>query len=121
MGSISLHKEMRVVDRFNQEPFYIVTGKMNGKFMAEVDRALDEIRNDSPYFQQHLQDKYYSESAYSNQPLLTKEENEYIERYKEIVVGLKADSIPYSYKEAHKITGLFKGVLDLMGGNYQFE
>ena len=35
---------MRVVDRFNQEPFYIVTGKMNGKFMAEVDRALDEIR-----------------------------------------------------------------------------
>ena len=75
---------MRVVDRFNQEPFYIVTGKMNGKFMAEVDRALDEIRNDSPYFQQHLQDKYYSESAYSNQPLLTKEENEYIERYKEI-------------------------------------
>ena len=25
------------------------------------------------------------------------------------------------YKEAHKITGLFKGVLDLMGGNYQFE
>ena len=121
VGSISLHKEMRVVDRFNQEPFYIVTGKMNGKFMAEVDRALDEIRNDSPYFQQHLQDKYYSESAYSNQPLLTKEENEYIERYKEIVVGLKADSIPYSYKEAHKITGLFKGVLDLMGGNYQFE
>lgn len=116
VGSISLHKEMRVVDRFNQEPFYIVTGKMNGKFMAEVDRALDEIRNDSPYFQQHLQDKYYSESAYSNQPLLTKEENEYIERYKEIVVGLKADSIPYSYKEAHKITGLFKGVLDLMGG-----
>ena len=89
MGSISLHKGMRVVDRFNQEPFYIVTGKMNGKFMAEVDRALDEIRNDSPYFQQHLQDKYYSESAYSNQPLLTKEENEYIERYKEIVVGLK--------------------------------
>lgn len=116
VGSISLHKGMRVVDRFNQEPFYIVTGKMNGKFMAEVDRALDEIRNDSPYFQQHLQDKYYSESAYSNQPLLTKEENEYIERYKEIVVGLKADSIPYSYKEAHKITGLFKGVLDLMGG-----
>ena len=45
MGSISLHKGMRVVDRFNQEPFYIVTGKMNGKFMAEVDRALDEIRN----------------------------------------------------------------------------
>lgn len=116
VGSISLHKGMRVVDRFNQEPFYIVTGKMNGKFMAEVDRALDEIRNDSPYFQQHLQDKYYSESAYSNQPLLTREENEYIERYKEIVVGLKADSIPYSYKEAHKITGLFKGVLDLMGG-----
>ena len=116
MGSISLHKGMKVVDRFNQEPFYIVTGKMNGKFMAEVDRALDEIRNDSPYFQQHLQDKYYSESAYSNQPLLTREENEYIERYKEIVVGLKADSIPYSYKEAHKITGLFKGVLDLMGG-----
>ena len=114
VGSIPLHEGMRVVDRFNPEPFYIVSGKMNSNLMVEVDRALDEIRNDSPYLQQHLQEKYYSESAYSSQPLLTREENYYVNRYKEIVVGIKSDCIPYSYTENHKIMGLFKEILDIM-------
>lgn len=113
-GSIPLHSDLKVVDRFNPEPFYIVTGTMNKKIINSANSALAAIRNDSPYFQQQLQEKYYSENAYSTQPLLTREENDYIKKHKNIVVGLVDNCIPYSYKNNGKDTGIFYGLLNLI-------
>lgn len=97
LGSLALKSDYKVVCRFDSEPFYFMTGKMNENLMKVLDEALGEIHVQNPYFEADLFEKYYREGVAITDSALTREEVEYIENQGEITVAFLPNLKPISY------------------------
>lgn len=108
VGSLSLHKELKAVAKFGSEPFYIISKKGNHDLMAQINWALDEIRNDNPYFEADLNIQYYSDSALSTFPLFTRQEQQFIENSDVFTVGCISNRTPIAAYDS--LTKEFSGI-----------
>ncbi|MEA5084095.1 MAG: transporter substrate-binding domain-containing protein [Lachnospiraceae bacterium] len=126
-GSLALHKDLRTLCKFGSDPFYIITTSGSSTVLNGVDRALDNIKSLNPYFESNLYAKYYSTSASSTKPLLTREEAEFIKRQPVITVGNIQDCSPISYynPKTQEFSGITIDILNLIsketGLKFQYE
>lgn len=124
VGSLALHDNVKVVAKFDPQPFYITVREGNQRLLDMVNSSLKQIRNDSPYFEIGLYNKYYSSSAYSTQPLFTREEVEYVQKQDVIQVGIYEDMFPFSYlDDNHQHKGLLLNLINKISekSGLQFE
>ncbi|WP_050636251.1 EAL domain-containing protein [Candidatus Stoquefichus sp. SB1] len=113
VGSLPLHDQVKVVAKFDPQPFYITVQKGNHQLLDKMNHALHQIHDNTPYFEMELYNQYYSQCAYSTQPLLTREEIEYIQKQKTISIGLFDNLYPYSYvNENHQQAGILIEMMD---------
>ncbi|WP_049945614.1 EAL domain-containing protein [Candidatus Stoquefichus massiliensis] len=112
VGSLPLHDNVKVVAKFDPQHFYITVKEGNTQLLDRINQSLKTIQESSPYFEMDLFNRYYSNSAYSTQPLLTREEVEYIQKQKTIPVGMLADSFPFAYKDNNKQDGILIKILN---------
>ena len=115
-GSLDLHTDLKVVGKFNVQPFYFTTTKGKYPLMKELNAALEDINASSPYYEDELFQKYYGGSAAATTPLFTRKEAEYIKNAKPIVVGLNKDAAPITYMDEKTggMTGMAEDVLQMI-------
>ncbi|MDD2970987.1 MAG: transporter substrate-binding domain-containing protein [Lachnospiraceae bacterium] len=115
-GSLDLHTDLKVVGKFNVQPFYFTTTKGNEEIMSQIDLALEDINAFSPYYEEELYNKYYGGGAAATTPLFTRQEANYIRNCKPIVVGLLEDASPItSYdQETGGMSGMSEDILRLI-------
>lgn len=112
VGGLALHENVKVVDKFNAEPYYFITGKNRHDIMNPLNDALSQILNRNPYFNAHLYEEFYSTSAYSTQPLFTRDEVEYIKKSQSIPIGIDSEVFPFSYYDEQKYKGIYVDLLE---------
>ncbi|MBE5952224.1 MAG: EAL domain-containing protein [Lachnospiraceae bacterium] len=114
MGSIHLHDGVKVIGRYNANPFYFVANKKNSTLVEEIDAVLQQIKMEAPEFEVGLTEKYYGNNLVSDGPLFTREEAEYIASCEPIKIRLLSDSIPLSYYRDSQPTGILVRYLTLL-------
>lgn len=126
-GSLALHKDLKTLCKFGSDPFYIITKSGNAFVLNQVNEALDNIKSLNPYFEGDLYAKYYSTSASTTKPLLTREEAEFIKSQPVITVGNIQDCAPVSYfnPKTQEFSGITIDILNLIsketGLNFQYK
>lgn len=126
-GSLALHKDLKTLCKFGSDPFYIITKTGNSAVLNGVNQALDNIKSLNPYFESDLYAKYYSTSASTTKPLLTREEAEFIKSQPVITVGNIQDCAPVSdyNPETKEFSGITIDILNLIsketGLKFQYE
>ena len=115
-GSLALHKDLKTLCKFGSDPFYIITKSGNSGVLNGVNEALDNIKSLNPYFESDLYAKYYSTSASTTKPLLTREEAEFIKNQPVITVGNIQDCAPVSYynPKTQEFSGITIDILNLI-------
>lgn len=108
-GSMPLHKNLRLVGRFQADPIYFMTTKGNDLILQKLDDALMNIHANSPNFETDTYRNYYAQSQLTTQPLFTKSEKDFLARRDAITIGFLPDDRPLSWLDPE--TGLMKGIL----------
>lgn len=123
MGSIHLHEGVKVIGRYNVNPYYFMTNKNSADLMAVIDDAMQEIKMETPEYEAELTEKYYGTSLVSDGPLFTREEKEYVDHAEPIKIRLMGNSVPLSYVIDGKPTGILVRYLNLLShySGLQFE
>lgn len=124
VGSLPIHSQVKVVAKFDPQPFYITVKEGNQVLLDKINDALTEIKKNAPYFEMSIYNKYYSDSAYSTQPLLTRQEIEYIQKLGVVQIGFNNDLLPYSYENINtNIVGILPDILEKISKktNIKFE
>ena len=75
---------------FSPEEYYIATTKGNVEIVQTIDSAITSLRENNPYFEVRLKEKYYGQAA-ENYSVLTEEEKEYVSSTKGIRVVYQAE------------------------------
>ncbi|MDD3165222.1 MAG: transporter substrate-binding domain-containing protein [Oscillospiraceae bacterium] len=110
MGSLAAKSGYRIAARFGSDPFYFMTGQMNGALLTELDAALDEIVGQHPYYAMELYEKYYGDSDAIISLNLTREEAAYIAQAGVIRVGQVRNRYPVS--NLNETTGELAGITE---------
>lgn len=115
-GSLALHKDLKTLCKFGSDPFYIITNSGNTAVLNGVNEALENIKSLNPYFENELYAKYYSTSASTTKPLLTREEAEFIKNQPVITVGNIQDCAPVSDYDpkTQEFSGITTDILNLI-------
>ncbi|MDD5934579.1 MAG: transporter substrate-binding domain-containing protein [Clostridiales bacterium] len=124
MGSLGGKDGYKVINVFNTNPFYFITGKQNQQLLNELDKALGKIFVDEPTYMASVYNKYYSEINCNSGFLFTREEAEYIRNSKPVVVGLMSNRSPLSYQDkAGQASGMYVDLMELIAKKcgLQFE
>jgi len=114
MGSIHLHDGVKVIGRYNVNPFYFITNVGNKDIMEQIDAAMQAIKMEAPWFEAELTEQYYGNNLVSDGPLLTREEVLYVQSAEPVQIKLMQGSIPLSYMDGEEPAGVFVRYLQLM-------
>ncbi len=99
---------------FSPEEYYIATTKGNVEIVQTIDSAITSLRENNPYFEVRLKEKYYGQAA-ENYSVLTEEEKEYVSSTKGIRVVYQADWYPICYQnEQGEFSGAIRKIYDLL-------
>ncbi len=114
IGSMFGYNDAKIVARNDGQPYYCITGKNNAALMEQFDEAVREMKVSNPGFESRLYQKYYGSNKISSVPLFTREQHDFIESNKAVVIKLGADSRPLCYEEDGVVKGVFPEVLRLI-------
>lgn len=109
LGSLSRQTDLRIVEKLDTAPFYIITTKGNSAVLDAVNDALRNIYSTSPYIVEELYYEYYGHNSTSEEPLLTREEMEYVKEGQTHTVACIDGFYPLSYTDRE--TGEAAGIL----------
>ncbi|MCQ2537650.1 MAG: transporter substrate-binding domain-containing protein [Lachnospiraceae bacterium] len=74
--------------------FYIVTAKDRTDLLAELNRAQEQIFEESSYYIEYLQEKYFKQTAFAR--TLTTDEKQWLDAHPVLNVGYFNNYLPYS-------------------------
>lgn len=114
-GSFSRHDDMKIVAKFNPEPFYIILNKEDYKLTKQIDEAIKEIKVTYPDFETKLYQTHYGNRVNYEQPLLTREEAEYIQKKEPIQIGLFQNYYPFTAQIDGKMDGICEEFIKEIG------
>ena len=100
----------RLIGRFSPRPFYYISYKGNSEVMAELNKAISDVKFKKPALEAELMNEFYY-NRFDNASLLTVEEKKYIATMDGIKVGYLTDIFPFSYEKDGEFKGLTKNLL----------
>lgn len=99
----------KVLDSFDEKPFYIMVRKGNTKLLQKINSSLSQLESDRPFFRDTLYNRYYGVSS-GSKVTFSKEEQEYItnanKERKIWRVLANPDRNPLSYNDNGSMKGL---------------
>ncbi|WP_125140306.1 transporter substrate-binding domain-containing protein [Clostridium transplantifaecale] len=101
------NSSFRSVAQFAPSPIYFAVAMDEPGLLAELNRAMNNIVLANPGYETDLYNKYLAPSS-NQKPVFTKEELQYIQEKKTVVVAYDPNFSPLSYQDEK--TGEFKGV-----------
>ncbi|MDD3368766.1 MAG: transporter substrate-binding domain-containing protein [Lachnospiraceae bacterium] len=114
IGLRNLQNE-KVIEQINSSDMYVIVRNEDTELMAEVNRAIDRLDQESSNWRSELFDKYYQADQGDNISFLT-DELEYIDDLKAqdyvLKVAVNPDRKSYSYYENGEIKGIIPRVFD---------
>ena len=116
-GSLSRQTDLRIVDMLGMAPFYIITTKGNDEVLESLNDALRSIYSSSPYIVEELYYEYYGYNTVTEEPLLTREEAEYVKESAPLTVACIDGFYPLSYAdpETGEPSGIFPDLARKIG------
>ena len=124
-GSLLHPANLKVIAKFNPEPFYLITRKGNDGIMHPLNDALTQIKTHAPYFDTTLYQQYYGSHDCNFQPFFTREEAELIQNMPPIKIGIISNRHPITFndKATSKMNGIVEDILTLISqsSNIKFE
>lgn len=113
LGELVLHNDLKIVAQFGASPFYFITNKGKPELLETLDRALEQINTFSPYFEEGLYKKYYEARTGFSKPLITREEQSFIENADSIKIGCIDGFIPLCYRnpDTKEADGIIPGLV----------
>lgn len=117
IGSLSRQTDLRIVDMLGTAPFYIITTKGNDEVLESLNDALRNIYSSSPYIVEELYYEYYGDNTVTEEPLLTREEAEYVKESAPLTVACIDGFYPLSYvdPETGEPSGIFPDLARKIG------
>lgn len=114
MSTIRCESKYKILARINTVPLYFCMNKQRPQLKIQLDKAVESIHLNSPYYEADLNEKYYGNI--SVQLALSKEEKAYIASSKPIIVAISMDLEPMEYydKKAGKYSGIVVDSFDLI-------
>ncbi len=118
--------ELRVLDRFASDSYYIITDKENMKLMDELNYVMSKMNAYDPTYTSKLYQKYFGKSLSSNRPYFTNEEIEYIKSHPEVTLAVIPDNEPLAYVDKNgEMVGMIPDIMaklsELSGINFRYE
>lgn len=107
MSTIRCESAYKIISRINSTPQFFCTNKKKPQLKTELDKAMDEIHLDHPYYEEDLDKKYYGNVI--TQSSLSKAEIEYVKNSDPIVVAISTDMSPVEYYDEK--SGTYKGIV----------
>lgn len=101
------NSSFRSVAQFAPSPLYFAVAMDEPDLLAELNRAMNRILLSNPGYETDLYNKYLAPSP-NQKPVFTKEEMQYIQGEKPVVVSYDPEFPPLSYKSGD--SGKFQGV-----------
>lgn len=98
LGELALHNNLKIVAQLGSSPFYFITNKGKPELLKTLDRALEQINTFSPYFEEGIYKKYYGAGNGCPRPLITREEQSFIENTGPIRIGCIEGFVPLCYR-----------------------
>ncbi len=126
IGLRNLQNE-KVIEQINQSDMYVIVRKDDTELMAQINRAIDRLDQESTNWRSELFDKYYHVDQGNNISFL-QDEIEYIQQLNEsnyiLKVAVNPDRQPYSYYVDGELTGIipriFSEVAERIGLQYEY-
>ena len=98
---IGTPEDERIVETFEETPYYLMARKEDQALMDQIDEAMDEMNVETPNWRTELYNKYYGSPSKNND--LTEEERAYLSELKANGTVIRAvmspDGTPYSWYE----------------------
>lgn len=107
MSSIRCENGLKIIARLNNEKVYFGLNKSEQALKDSLDKALQAIHLNDPYYEAGLYNKYYG--RVEEQIALSEEEIEYIKNAGPITVAISSDMKPMEYYDSE--TDSFRGIV----------
>ena len=101
----------RLIGRFAPKPFYYITYQGSDDVIRKLNQATADLKMNRPELETELMNKFFY-SRFDKTSLLTTEENAYIAKTKQVVVGFLDGFYPFSYEEDGEFKGLTRELLE---------
>lgn len=108
--SMYFNQSMRTIARFSPKQFYFASSEGKNDILTELNEAMLNLHQIDPYFQSTLYDKYFAPKIY-NLSLNTNEKG-YIDKIKNLNVGVLTNLPPFQYKDNGDLSGISLEVLN---------
>ena len=119
---------VRIIDKFDEKPFYIIVKKENSQLLQEVNDSLEKVKEGNASYMEDLYKTYYDPQS-DGVVSFTREEQSYIDQCNAQGIVLKAllnpDRNPLSYAKDGELQGLLATIcgeiFDRTGLQIEFE
>ena len=105
---IGTPEDERIIETFEETPYYLMMRKEDQALMDQIDEAMDEMNVETPNWRTELYNEYYGSPSKNND--LTTEEQVYLAYLKENGTVLRAvmnpDGAPYSWYDGTTAKGI---------------
>lgn len=114
-GDLTVDSNENVIAKFGGKPHYFATTKGNSEVIERLNRAIYKIKDDNPYFDQTLYNKYFVNN-YNNNLVMTKDEVNYIKNMNPIRAAYVDGLMPIQYYDegTNQPKGIFVDAMNLI-------
>ena len=114
-GDLTVDSNENVIAKFGGNPYYFATTKGNSEVIEGLNRAIYKIKDDNPYFDQILYNKYFVNN-YNNNLVMTKDEVNYIKNMNPIRAAYVDGLMPIQYYDegTNQPKGIFVDAMNLI-------
>lgn len=98
-SSLRYNDNERAILRIAPDDHYFITRQDAPEILADLNAAQTQMQNNTPYFQENLNEKYYALSK-SRQVILTETEKAYVKAHPVLKVGIVGNNPPLVYGDA---------------------
>jgi len=91
--------KFKVITIFEPNPFYFVVNKDQSETLEELNNAIESIKTNDIFFDQKLFNKYFMQDTENSEIALTKEEIDFVNSKKTVIVGYNENDAPFSSQD----------------------
>ena len=95
--SMQAKRDFSAIAKIGSSAYYLAANKNKTKLIDDINSATEKILNNDLYYFTRLQERYFSETVLSRNR--TEEENEWLDKHKELRVGYFDNYLPFSAKD----------------------
>lgn len=108
-------QNLRILDRFASDPYYLITRKDDTELMSELNYVIIKMNAYDPTYTARLYQKYFDKNIRGISPYFTSEEIAYINSHREITLAVIPDNVPLAYTDENgEMVGIIPDIMSII-------